>query len=140
MTLTVRQIELVQNTWNLVLVHKKEAGGIFYERLFTIDPSLRSLFKSSIIAQSTLLIGMISFAVSKLNNIGDIVADVQSLGVRHKSYNVTPEHYTTVAEALLWTLEKGLGEAWNEETKEAWIAVYTLLATTMQNAANEVTV
>ena len=137
MTLTARQIELVQNTWGFVLTNTKEAREIFYDRLFTIDPSLRSLFKTDVQSQSALLIGMISFAVKKLNNIGEIVADVKALGVRHKNYNVKAEHYGTVAEALLWTLEKGLGEQWNEETKTAWVEVYTLLATTMQAGANE---
>jgi hemoglobin-like flavoprotein len=48
---------------------------------------------------------------------------------------VTPEHYTTVANALLWTLEKALSDQWTEEMKNAWIAVYTLLSETMRKAA-----
>ncbi len=137
MSLTSQQAELVQKTWALVLTSKAEAGEIFYDRLFTIDPSLRSLFKSDIKAQSAVLIGMISFAVNKLNNVGEIVADVKALGVRHKKYNVEESHYATVGEALLWTLEKGLGTHWTADAKTAWIAVYTLLSTTMINAANE---
>jgi hypothetical protein len=33
--------------------------------------------------------------------------------------------------ALLWTLEQGLGPNWNEETKAAWIACYTILSSAM---------
>ncbi len=137
MSVTPRQVELVQNTWNFVLLNTQDAGGIFYDRLFTIDPALRALFKSDTKVQSALLIGMISFAVKKLNSIGDIVSDVKALGARHKNYNVRAEDYATVATALLWTLEKALGSDWNEETKDAWVAVYTLLATTMQAGAAE---
>ena len=50
-------------------------------------------------------------------------------------YGVRPEHYDTVAAALIWTLEKGLGEAFTPEVKDAWVAVYTLLAQTMKDAA-----
>jgi len=137
MNLTARQIELVENSWDFVILNTKEAGEIFYGRLFTLDPSLRPLFKGDIQAQAERLIAMISFAVHKLNTISEIVADVKSLGVRHKNYNVKPEHYSTVAEALLWTLEKGLGSQWTDETKTAWITVYTILSKTMIDAANE---
>jgi hemoglobin-like flavoprotein len=137
MSLTPQQIELVQKTWAMVLTSKKQAGEIFYDRLFTIDPSLRSLFKGDINAQSTLLIGMITFAVNKLDNVDSIVADVKALGIRHKKYNVKPAQYQTVAEALLWTLEMGLENDWTPEVQTAWVAVYTLLSTTMIAAAAE---
>ena len=52
-------------------------------------------------------------------------------------YGVADRHYDTVGEALLWTLEMGLGRAFTPEVKEAWTAVYGLLATTMREAARE---
>ena len=60
---------------------------------------------------------------------------IEALGRRHVGYGVRDRHYLTVAEALLWTLEQGLGAAFTEETKQAWIDAYGLLATTMQNGA-----
>ena len=33
---------------------------------------------------------------------------------------VEATHYGTVGEALLWTLEQGLGLAFTEETRDAW--------------------
>ena len=42
--------------------------------------------------------------------------------------------YDTVAEALLWTLEQGLGADFTPDTKSAWVAVYTVLAGEMQAA------
>jgi len=35
---------------------------------------------------------------------------------------------------LLWTLEQGLGDDFTQETKEAWIAAYTIIAATMIEA------
>lgn len=134
MTLTPQQIELVQNSWKYVTVNISDAGLIFYDRLFAIDPSLRALFKGDIKQQSNRLITMISYAVNKLDTIGDIVPEIEALGQRHVKYNVTPEHYNTVATALLWTLEKALSDQWTEETENAWIAVYTLLSETMIQA------
>lgn len=37
--------------------------------------------------------------------------------------------------ALLWTLERGLGDAFTDDTRNAWIKTYTLLSTTMKEAA-----
>ena len=78
---------------------------------------------------------MITTAVRGLNNLEGIVGAVQAMGKRHVGYGVKDEHYETVGTALIWTLGQGLGDAFTEETEEAWIATYTLLATTMKDAA-----
>ena len=62
---------------------------------------------------------------------------VWPMGKRHAGYGVRPEHYVTVGAAFLQTLEQRLGEAFDGETREAWSAAYSLLALTMQNAAEE---
>jgi hemoglobin-like flavoprotein len=64
-----------------------------------------------------------------------LVPVVRDLGSRHTSYGVKDEHYDTVGAALLWTLGRGLGDAFTPETKEAWVVVYGVLATTMKDAA-----
>ncbi len=60
-----------------------------------------------------------------------------ALGRRHGGYGVVDAHYTTVAEALLWTLEQGLGDDFTLETRSAWVAAYALMATVMQQGARE---
>ena len=135
--MTPKQIELVENSWDFVLMNTTEAGIIFYNRLFEIDPSLRTLFKGDIKSQSQKLVSLITFAVHKLNSLDEILSDVKALGMRHNKYHVKEEHYATVAQALLWTLEKGLGDRWNEELKNAWVTLYTVLSKTMIAAAKE---
>ena len=44
-------------------------------------------------------------------------------------------HYDTVATALVWTLEQGLGDDFTPATRQAWVEAYTILAGTMQQAA-----
>jgi hemoglobin-like flavoprotein len=80
---------------------------------------------------------MIATAVDSLDRLDAIVPAVQQLGRRHADYGVRSEHYTTVAEALLWTLEQGLGAAWTTPLKDAWTACYLLLAGVMQEAASQ---
>ena len=132
--ITSKQIELVENSWDYVLLNSQETGATFYKKLFSVDPRLRQLFKGDINTQSQKLIAMITFAVHKLNNLDEIVADVKTLGLQHKKNLVEIDHYETVGSVLLWTLEKALGKEWNEEVKDAWAAVYTTLSKTMIEA------
>jgi hemoglobin-like flavoprotein len=111
------------------------AAELFYGKLFSLDPSLKPLFKGDMKDQGRKLMSMIGTAVNGLTRLDEIVPAVQALGVRHAGYGVKPVHYGTVATALLWTLEQGLGEAFTPEVKESWVGAYTILAKTMQDAA-----
>ena len=135
--LSARDVALVQTSFALVLPIADDAAALFYSRLFDLDPSLRALFRNDMKAQGRALMGMIRVAVAGLTKLDQIVPAVQTLGRRHAGYGVRDEHYATVASALLWTLDQGLGDAFTPETREAWVKVYTLLAETMQQAAAE---
>ena len=133
--MTPKQIQLVQESFAKVVPIADKAAEIFYAKLFELDPSLKALFKGDITEQGKKLMTMISSAVGGLNHLDKIVPVVQDLGRRHVSYGVTSDHYETVASALLYTLEVGLGKAWTNDVKDAWIEVYMLLAKTMKEAA-----
>ena len=137
--MTPHQIELVQNTLNLVIPIAEQAAALFYDRLFTLDPSLRPMFRGDMNDQGKKLMSTIAVAVNGLKRPEKIIPTVQHLGRKHAGYGVLPNHYNTVGEALLWTLDKGLGEAFTSEVEEAWAAAYTLLSNVMQEAAAEVT-
>ena len=137
MSLTQTQIDLVQGSFGLVEPIADTAAGLFYGRLFELDPSLRPLFKRDITEQGRMLMQMIAIAVRSLNHVDTVVPAVKALGQRHVGYGVQPAHYDTVGAALLWTLEQGLGDAFTPEVKEAWTAIYTLLAETALAGAAE---
>jgi hemoglobin-like flavoprotein len=131
------QVQLVRTSFAAVTPIAEQTGVMFYDRLFTIDPSLRPLFKNDIAEQSRALMKMIAVAVGGLDKLDTIVPAVRALGVRHAGYGVTEAHYDTVAAALLWALGQGLGDDFTSEVEDAWVAAYTLLATTMQTAARD---
>jgi len=132
-----REKRLVQGSWALVVPIADTAAGIFYEKLFEIEPSLRVMFKNDIKAQGKKLMQMLSTAVRGLDRLEEIVPSLQALGKRHVSYGVRDRDYDTVAEALLFTLEQGLGPTLTDEVRAAWVKVYTLLAETMKAAPHE---
>jgi hemoglobin-like flavoprotein len=130
-----KQIELVQSSWKKVTPIADTAAELFYGKLFSLDPSLKPLFKSDMKAQGRKLMTMISTAVGALTRLETIVPAVQDLGRRHVKYGVKDQHYDTVATALIWTLGQGLGESFTPEVKDAWVAVYGVLSKTMKDAA-----
>lgn len=130
-----RTISLVQSTFAQVIPIADVAATLFYDRLFTLDPDLRALFPTDLSQQKRALMATLRVAVDHLDRLDDLVPIVEQLGVRHAGYGVRAEHYPTVGAALLWTLEQGLGPAFTPAVREAWAAVYDVLATTMQGAA-----
>lgn len=135
--MTPEQIELVKSSWEKVTPISEVAAGLFYGKLFEIDPKLKEMFSGDMTEQGRKLMAMINTAVNSLGNLSDIVPAVQELGKRHVDYGVKDKDYDTVAEALIWTLGQGLGEDFTDEIKSAWVETYTILATTMKEAAKE---
>ena len=135
--LTSTQKTLVQESFARIAPIADAAAALFYGRLFEIDPSLQRLFRGDMTEQRKKLMHMLTAAVKGLDHLDRLVPVVQDLGRRHVAYGVVDAHYDTVGAALLWTLEQGLEEAFTPETAEAWATVYTLLATTMKEAARE---
>ncbi|GAA4323387.1 globin domain-containing protein [Flaviaesturariibacter amylovorans] len=131
-----QQIALVKETWSTVAaLDPLVVGDLFYNRLFTIIPEVRPMFRGDIPEQSKKLLHMLHYVIRKLDRLDDIMDEVRKLAQRHVGYGVQATHYHSVGSALLWTLEQGLGEAWTEEAQEAWIACYTLLAGAMIGAS-----
>ena len=135
--MTPHQIQLVQSTYSAVKPIAATAAELFYNRLFALDPALRPLFKGEMQKQGQMLMSMIGSAVQGLSNLERLVPIVRQLGARHVGYGVRTEHYAVVGSALLWTLERGLGEAYTPEVNEAWASAYSLLADVMQLGAIE---
>lgn len=131
------QINLVQASFAEVRPIAVVAAELFYDRLFTLDPSLRPLFKGDMAHQGRMLMSMLNAAVNGLTNLEALTPVLRQLGARHLNYGVRAEHYATVGSALLWTLEQGLGDQFTPAVREAWSAAYGLLADVMQLGASE---
>ena len=135
--MTPNQIKLVQTSFAQVAPIAATAADLFYGRLFEIAPQVRAMFPDDLGEQKKKLMTMLGTAVAGLNHLETLVPAVQALGRRHAGYGVKAQHYASVGSALLWTLDKGLGEAFTPAVKDAWATTYIVLSTTMMNAANE---
>lgn len=133
--MTPTQVDLVKKTWGGVEPISETAAGLFYGKLFDLDPKLKPLFKTDMKEQGKKLMQMIGVAVANLHQLDQVMEPVQALGERHVDYGVKDSDYDTVGEALLWTLEQGLGDAFTDEVKAAWTETYVTLATVMKQAS-----
>lgn len=133
--MTPDQIELVQQSFAKVEPIAGQAADLFYDRLFEMAPSIRPLFADDMTKQKAMLMSVLANAVTNLHRPETIIPTVEALGRRHVGYGAKPEHYELVGASLLWTLQQGLGDDFDQTTREAWAAAYSLLADVMKTAA-----
>ncbi|HEU0011020.1 MAG TPA: globin family protein [Verrucomicrobiae bacterium] len=133
--MTPRQIQLIRETYAVIEPRAAIAGLVFYQRLFTLNPSLRALFTHDINEQAVKLMQALRFAIASVEQPRELQPVLESLGRRHVYYGVEDRHYETVGAALMGTLAVLLGAAFTPEVKEAWSAIYTFMADTMKRAA-----
>jgi hemoglobin-like flavoprotein len=136
--MTPVQIGHVRRSFALIEPIAPQAAALFYENLFTADPSLRKLFEGNMHQQGERLMTMIGAAVDLLDQPDNLIPVLRKLGARHVNYGVRDEHYTTVGGALLKTLGQGLGAAYTDDVHAAWVALYRVVSHTMMDAAHGV--
>jgi hemoglobin-like flavoprotein len=135
--MTPRQIDLVQSSFEDVRPIADTAASLFYRRLFELDPSLRSLFRTNMEEQGRKLMDTLGVIVGHLRWLDRIMPGIRALGARHMQYGVKDSDYPVVGQALIDTLQIGLGAGFTAEVSEAWLAAYTLLAKAMTSEAEE---
>lgn len=129
------QITLIQDSFKKVAPISDAAAEIFYGRLFEIAPQVKPYFKGDMTEQGSKLMATLGVVVNGLRDLDKIVPVAQQLAVKHVDYGVKAEDYTPVGEALIYTLDKGLGDDFTPELKEAWVGAYTTLSGVMIAAA-----
>ena len=125
-------INLLEESFDLVAPRGEELVDRFYDRLLTSAPEPKSLFvETNMVRQRQMLLGALVLLRKSLRNLDAIVPALQSMGARHATYGVLPEHYPLVGSALIGTMaEIGEGE-WVPEYTEAWTDAYQVVQQTM---------
>ena len=126
--MTPDQVKLVQESFARVAPIADQAAAIFYDRLFAVAPQVKAMFPTDMTEQRKKLMATFAVVVDGLSNLASVLPAASALAIRHVSYGAKPEHYPVVGGALLWTLEKGLGEDWTPEVAAAWTAAYGTLS------------
>src|SRR5437762_5819967 len=122
------QAKLVQDSFAKVAPISEQAAAIFYDRLFEVAPAVKAMFPADMKEQRKKLMATLAVVVNALSNLESVLPAASALAKRHVNYGAKPEHYPVVGGALLWTLEKGLGQAWTPDVADAWTTAYGTLS------------
>ncbi len=127
--MTPDQVTLVQQSFAKVAPISETAAVLFYDRLFEIAPSVVPMCPTDLKEQRKKLMATLAVVVNGLGHLDSVLPAASALAKRHVSYGARPEHYPVVGAALLWTLEKGLGDdGWTPDVAAAWTSAYGTLS------------
>jgi nitric oxide dioxygenase len=126
--MTPDQVKAIQDSFAKVAPISEQAAALFYGRLFEIAPAVKPLFKGDMTEQGRKLMATLAVVVNGLSHLETILPAASALAKRHVNYGVKASDYEPVGGALLWTLERGLGEHWTPQLAAAWTAAYTTLS------------
>jgi hemoglobin-like flavoprotein len=130
--MTEKQVITIRKSWRVFRgIDPKVVGDAFYSKLFHDHPELRRMFPKNMDEQYKKLIDMLSTIVSRVDDLEGLGNDIAAMAKRHVAYGVKPFHYQLVGDALLWTLQQGLGKEWNDEVRKAWALCYEQLSQAM---------
>lgn len=115
----------------------EQTTGLFYARLFELDPTLRDFCHGDMAEEGSKLLRMLGLAVNGTERLDRLAPLARQLGLRQANFHVSERHYETVSEALLWTLAKRLGTEFTQEMQNAWSRIYWSLAETMRAGARD---
>lgn len=126
--MTPDQVILVQDSFRKVVPIADVAADLFYGRLFETAPEVKPMFRGDMKEQGRKLMATLGVVVTGLTKLETVLPAASALAKKHVDYGVKAEHYAPVGAALLWTLEKGLGDAWTPELADAWGTAYGTLS------------
>ncbi len=125
----------LQQSWSRVAQHGDAVPAFFYAALFAHHPHLRQLFPVSMASQRDRLVAALGRIVAGVDRLADVTPYLADLGRDHRRFDVRPEHYPAVGDALLATLAQFLGPDWDPDLAADWAKAYRLVAQTMCDAA-----
>ena len=135
MTLTTAQIGLIRDSFHRLEPDVKAASGLLYERLFEIAPELREMFRGDMAGQGMQFMSTLGVIVQHFDDPQALRPHLEHLAQGHAAFGVKPEHFWPMGQALIWAMQKTMGEDFPEAAATAWQAAYEHLAREMVRMA-----
>ncbi|MGL5828358.1 MAG: globin domain-containing protein, partial [Angustibacter sp.] len=105
----------LRDSFAQVAKYGDEVPLYFYSYLFLRHPEVRGLFPAAMAAQRDRLLGALVEIITQVDNPDALGPFLRNLGQDHRKFEVAPEHYPAVGEALLATLRHFSGDTWTED-------------------------
>ncbi|MQA17200.1 MAG: flavohemoprotein [Pseudonocardiaceae bacterium] len=129
-------VRLIRESWATVEPQQDELAQFFYGLLFSVAPATRELFPVNMEVQRSRLLRALVHVVHMVDRPDDLEPFLRQLGRDHRKFGVfLTEQYQALGTALLGALRRFAGDAWTPEVDKAWTDAYSMVAKTMQQAA-----
>lgn len=156
-SVSAEQFRYIQESWKMVqsgeyALFKEQIlvsdpvgfwGLQFYDVLFEMEPALKPLFKNKF-QQGKMLTEMVDSALGLLPGIFDemlgeerleidpkLIPILQDLAERHVQYQTKAKHYGPVGLAIITTFDRMLRDRFDDDTKAAWVELWSLICSIM---------
>jgi hemoglobin-like flavoprotein len=113
-------IQLIADNFALISEKTDNLAAVFYQRFFGKHPELEDLFTNNPAPQQQMLNETLTAVVDHLEDAGWVKTNMEALGLRHQSYEISDEMYDWWIDVLIETLCELSGEAWNERLERVW--------------------
>ncbi|XP_071706780.1 anaerobic nitrite reductase HB2-like [Rutidosis leptorrhynchoides] len=142
------QEALVKDSWEIVRHNISALSLYFFTQVLEMAPSAKGLFSflkdtdeipednPRVKSHAYIVFKMTCDAAIHLREKREVVISdfaLKHLGSVHLQKGIVGPHFEVVKEAVLRTVEKGVGDKWSEEMKGAWTEAYDQLAAVIQN-------
>jgi hemoglobin-like flavoprotein len=129
-------VDLLEESFDLVAPRGDEFVAVFYGNLFVRVPQVRPLFAHvEMKKQRAMLLEALVLLRKSLRNLDALVPKLRELGARHVAYGATAEAYPVVGQVLIATMEQVAGRAWRDEYSDAWAEAYAFVQAVMLEGA-----
>ena len=132
--MTEEQIKLIKATVPVLKEHGVTLTKHFYQRMFTHNPELKHVFnmgnQQNNKQQTALALAVLAYA-EHIEDPSVLLPVVDTIGHKHASLDIRPEHYAIVGKHLIASISEVLGEGATPELLEAWTLAYGQLAELM---------
>jgi methyl-accepting chemotaxis protein len=125
-------VEVLEDSFELLAPRAEELVARFYEELFERYPSVKPLFKNTTTKQQQKkLVAALQLVIENLRNPDALAAVLKEMGARHQGYGAEVPHYGAVASTLLDVMEEFAGKAWTKQVNAAWSNALNVIADAM---------
>ena len=124
-------IDIVKSTVPVLEQHGQTITTVFYKNMFEAHPELLNIFNQANQSQGrqqNALASLVYAAAENIDNLEAVLPAVVQVAHKHKSLNITPDHYPIVGNYLLGAIKEVLGDAATPEIIGAWGEAYEVIA------------
>jgi hemoglobin-like flavoprotein len=135
--MNTEQISLIRSTWSAVHPAAHRVTGLFFARLYQLDPSLEPRMGRQSMTEVQRLLTLMDTAVCGLDRLPALRRLLLNFGRRYATCGIRPGDYATFGAAWLWAMGESLGSSFSPAARSAWTSFYGLVARSVRQGANQ---